>query len=319
MAVVPQPAGLLHVKFICREFALRQPPAFQVEDEDARGPNPPILTLQQHQSLPPVAIRNAPNMPGSAKSSAWLRIAVAEPIPGVPGPRSGLNRKHLGVWVQSPNQVVKLDLLVLAHGPQVLAQVRLQALNSIRDAKQIHHYEQYKQAYGDICPTTTKELHSHGVCPRLGQSSGNWGSSILGLWPAFWVQKQVPRSPQSSHPRLLPSRRKAACHDAPNHHPHAWDRPGQAKQSSPPRLGTSRRGEAVTAIIAPAVGGVQGMLKVRNGGLWRFFLRSKSQIKVGFSHHCHGALARFCLQRFLFPHAFLRRHFLALDFDAPPR
>jgi hypothetical protein len=49
--------------------------------------------------------------------------------------------------------------------------------------------------------------------------------------------------PQSSTTRLEPSTRKATDH---------------SPQSSPPRLGTSRRGEAVTAIIAPAAGDVQG-------------------------------------------------------------
>jgi hypothetical protein len=40
--------------------------------------------------------------------------------------------KHLGAWREPANQAVELDLFVLAQGPQVLAQVRLQAFDGVR-------------------------------------------------------------------------------------------------------------------------------------------------------------------------------------------
>jgi hypothetical protein len=40
--------------------------------------------------------------------------------------------KHLGGWREVANQVIELDLFILAQGPQVLAQVRLQAFDGLR-------------------------------------------------------------------------------------------------------------------------------------------------------------------------------------------
>jgi hypothetical protein len=43
--------------------------------------------------------------------------------------------KHLGVWREAANHAVELDLFVVAQGPQVLAQVRLQAFDGLRAQK----------------------------------------------------------------------------------------------------------------------------------------------------------------------------------------
>src|SRR5262249_37657060 len=137
MPAVLEPASVLDGNAPSRlELTYRQRTALHVEDEDAGGRTtgdyPQRLSLAQDQPVPSASGGHRPEVPGRAIGecgSHGFRVEVAEPIFRVPGLRSGGRTIHLGFRREAANEVVELDLLVLAQGPQVLPQVGAQSLD----------------------------------------------------------------------------------------------------------------------------------------------------------------------------------------------
>src|SRR5262245_52712351 len=76
--------------------------------------------------------------------------------------------EHPGLWREAANQAVELELLVLVQGPQVLAQVRLQALNGGRAGEVEDNAGEGTKAegrQGGQCLAAPEETGIHPVGP----------------------------------------------------------------------------------------------------------------------------------------------------------